>query len=85
MNAIHDFYDNPLFYKGAPHRPPPLFFKLLPRATQRRLYYLAMNGFGLDWFWLNIVARPWMAFFTWINKLENRWALGERKRPGDWQ
>lgn len=85
MNAIHDFYDNPLFYKGAPHRPPPLFFKLLPKSMQRRLYYLAMNGFGLDWFWLNIVARPFIAFFSWVNTLENRWALGERKLPGDWE
>ena len=83
MNAIHDFYDNPLFYKGAPHRPPPLFFKLLPTATQRRLYYLAMNSFGLDWFWLNVVARPWMMFFTWINLWENRIALDEHKRPGE--
>lgn len=85
MNAIHDFYDNPLFYKGAPHRPPPLFFKLLSRKRQRQLYYLAMNGFGLDWFWLNVVARPWLALLNRINHIENRWALGERERPGDWR
>lgn len=77
MNAIHDFYDNPLFFRGAPHRAAPLFFKFLPVKWQRRLYYLAMNGFGLDWFWLNIVARPWIAALARINKIENRWALGE--------
>lgn len=83
MNAIHDFYDNPLFYKGAPDREPPWIFRWLPARAQRRLYYLAMNSFGLDWFWLNVFARPWMAFFTTLNLIENRIAIGEWKKPGE--
>lgn len=84
MNAIHDFYDNPMFYRGAPHRAPSRFLKILPRSWQRKLYYMAMNGFGLDGFWLNIIARPWLGFFTKLNSIENYWALGEKNRPGDW-
>jgi len=80
MNAIHDFYENPLFFRGAPHHPSPWVVRLLPPAMQRRLYHRAMNGFGLDWFWLNVVVRPWMDGLSQLNRLENWLALGERWR-----
>ncbi len=80
MNAIHDFYENPLFFRGAPHHPAPWLVRRLPRALQRRLYHRAMNGFGLDWFWLNVVVRPWLAMWRNLNSLENALALGERRR-----
>lgn len=77
MNAIHDFYDNPLFFRGAPHHSAPWPLRLLPLPWQKKIYYLAVNGFGLDWFWLNVVIRPWMGIFQWFNKIENRLALGQ--------
>lgn len=76
MNAIHDFYDNPLFYRGAPHRPPPAVLKWLPQSFQKHLYYNAMNGFGLDGFWSNVVVGPTLSLLKKINHWENRMVLG---------
>ncbi len=79
MNAIHDFYDNPLFYRGAPHRPAPWPFRHMSEEWQRRFYYRAMNGFGLDGFIINGLVRPWIALWTRVNLWENDRAVGEKK------
>jgi NADH-quinone oxidoreductase subunit L len=77
MNSIQDFYDNPLFYRGAPHRPAPTILRWLPVSWQKSLYYRAMNGFGLDWFILQVLVGPWLRFWGKVNHLENSVALGE--------
>ncbi len=79
MNAIHDFYDNPLFYRGAPHRPVPWIFRHMSQDWQRRFYYRAMDGFGLDGFIINGVVRPWIAMWTRVNLWENERAVGEKR------
>jgi NADH-quinone oxidoreductase subunit L len=79
MNAIHDFYDNPLFYRGAPHRPAPWPFRLMSENVQRQFYYRAMTGFGLDGFVLNGIVRPWLGLCTRLNKWENARAVGEKR------
>lgn len=79
MNAIHDFYDNPLFYRGAPHRPAPWPFRHLPLPWQKQIYYRAMDGFGLDGFILNGLVRPWIALWTRVNRWENAHVIDEKR------
>ncbi len=77
MNAIHDFYDNPLFYRGAPDPAPPWVLRFLGGSARRRLYYAALNGFGLDWLMINGLVRPWLRLWEKVNAWENRQATGK--------
>ncbi len=79
MNAIQDFYDNPLFYRGAPNKELPWGLRQLPKAWQRKIYYWSMNGFGLDAGLLKFIIAPWFGFWSRLDQLEEDLATGRQE------
>lgn len=71
LNTIQDFYENPLFFRGSVLESESNIFSLLPKSLQKRLYYLAINGFGLDWILINLIINPWMGVVNWFEGAEN--------------
>lgn len=71
LNTIQDFYENPLFFRGSVLETETNIFSLLPKSLQKKLYYLAINGFGLDWILINYVINPWMKVVHGFEKIEN--------------
>lgn len=71
LNTIADFYENPLFFRGSILETESNIFTMLPKSMQKKLYYLAINGFGLDWLLINYIINPWMRMLQFFENIEN--------------
>jgi NADH:ubiquinone oxidoreductase subunit 5 (subunit L)/multisubunit Na+/H+ antiporter MnhA subunit len=72
MNAIHDFYTNPLFFRGAQLTTAPWPLNWLPEGWRRQIYYRALEGFGLDNFISNGLVRRWSQVINKLNAWEEK-------------
>lgn len=72
MNAIQDFYENPLFFSGAEIPVSSSLVGFLPKKYQKRFYYLSVNAFGLDWVITTVILRPWMKTLNFFNTIEDK-------------
>lgn len=70
LNTISDFYENPMFFRGSilETKSPEFFF--LTKKMQNRLYYMSINGFGLDALLTRFIVGPWMSMLKFFNEIE---------------
>lgn len=71
LNTIQDFYENSLFFPGANihHQ---VGSATVKTPFERKMYHLAINGFGLDWFILNNFINKWQSILFFFENKENQ-------------
>lgn len=70
FNIIQDFYENPLFYPGANIYQIPNG-QVKKSRLQKKIYHLAVNGFGFDWLLQKYLINRWLSFLNIIESTED--------------
>ncbi len=72
LNVIQDFYENPLFFPGAKLNISNSDKNFQSSRFQKKIYHLAVNGFGFDWFIQNKVIGRWLSVLYIIESAEDK-------------
>ncbi len=80
-SLIQDFQDDPEFARSVTMQRRLFFERALPEGVQRRLYLAAVRLFWIDALQWHLVARPFLALFRGIARLEDV-VLGRSDRGG---
>ncbi len=71
MDALKDFYENPLFFRGSIIESASPILTWMPKEWSTKLYYMSLHGTGPDVLLVRWVVTPWMNMLKRIDRLEN--------------